>query len=66
MSLSGDCNKTLNGCFLIMILRGTSIMYASPVHLHILLYVNMTQLQSIVTVIHEYGIYETTMIFFTA
>ena len=59
MSLSRDCNKTLIGCFLIRILRGTSIIYASHVHMRILFYVTMTQLQSIVTAIHEYGIYET-------
>ena len=34
-------------------------MYASPMHMCILLYVIMTQLQSVVTAIHEYGIYET-------
>ena len=57
MGLSCDCNKILIGCFLIRILEGTSIMYASPMHMHILLYVIMTQLQSVVTAIHEYGIY---------
>ena len=57
--LSCDCNKILIGCFLIGILEGTSIMYASPMHMQILLYVIMTQLQSVVTAIHEYGIYET-------
>ena len=59
MSLSCDCIKILIGCFLIWILSGTSIIYASPVHMCILLYITMTQLQSIVTVVHEYGIYET-------
>ena len=34
-------------------------MYASPVHVRILLYVIMTLSQSVVTAIHEYGIYET-------
>ena len=34
-------------------------MYASPMHMCILLYIIMTQLQSVVTAIHEYGIYET-------
>ena len=29
------------------------------VPMHILLYITMTQLQSIVTAVHEYGIYET-------
>ena len=59
MGWSHDCNKILIGCFLIWILEGTSIMYASPVHVCILLYIIMTQLQSVVTVVHEYGIYET-------
>ena len=59
MGLSHDCNKILIGCFLIRILEGTSIMYASPVHMCILLYVIMTQLQSVVTALHGYGIYET-------
>ena len=58
MGLSRDCNQILIGCFLIRILEGTSIMYASPMHMHILLYVIMTQLQSVVTAIPEYGIYE--------
>ena len=58
MGLSHDCNMILIGCFLIRILEGTSIMYASPMHMHILLYVIMTQLQSVMTAIHEYGIYE--------
>ena len=58
MGLSCDCNKILIGCFLIRILEGTSIMYASPMHMHILLYVIMTQLQSVMTATHEYGIYE--------
>ena len=57
MGLSHDCIKILIGCFLIRILEGTSMMYASPMHMHILLYVIMTQLQSVVTAIHEYGIY---------
>ena len=52
MSLSHDCIKTLIGCFLIQIPSGTSLIYASPVHMHILLYITMTQLQSIVTVVH--------------
>ena len=34
-------------------------MYASPMHIRILLYVIMTQLKSVVTAIHEYGIYKT-------
>ena len=62
MSLSCDCSNTLIGCFLIRVLRGTSIIYASPVHMHILLYAIMTQLQSIMTAVHEYGIYETSPI----
>ena len=62
MSLSYDCIKTLIGCFLIQILSGTSIIYASPGHRHILLYITMTQLQSIMTVVHEYGICETSPI----
>ena len=37
-------------------------MYASPMHMHILLYIIMTQLQSFMTAIHEYGIYETSPI----
>ena len=64
MGLSCDCNKILIGCFLIRILEGTSRMYASPMHMCILLYVIMTQLQSVVTAIHEYGIYETVTILF--
>ena len=36
-------------------------MYASPMQMRILLFVIMTQLQSVVTAIHEYGIYETNM-----
>ena len=59
MNLSHDCIKTLIGCFLIWILSGTSIIYASSMHMHILLYITMTQLQSIMTAVHEYGIYET-------
>ena len=36
MSLSHGCIKTLIGCFLIWILSGTSIIYASPcAHAHI-------------------------------
>ena len=62
MGLSRDCNKILIGCFLIRILEGTSIMYASPMHMHILLYVIMTQLQSVVTAVHGYGIYETVIV----
>ena len=58
MDLSHDCNEILIGCFLIWILEGTSIMYASPVHMCILLYFIMTWLQSVVTAVHEYGIYE--------
>ena len=58
MGLSCDCNQILVGCFLIRILEGTSIMYASPMHMHILLYFIMTQLQSVMTAIPEYGIYE--------
>ena len=59
MGLSCDCNKIFISCFLIRILEGTSIMYESPMHMRILLYVIMTQLQSVMTAIHEYGIYET-------
>ena len=59
MGLPCDCNKIFIGCFLIRILEGTSIMYASPMHMCILLYIIMTQLQSVVTVVHGYGIYET-------
>ena len=59
MGLSCDCNKILIGCFLIRILEGTGIMYSSPMHMHILLYIIMTQLESVVTVVHEYGIYQT-------
>ena len=59
MGLSHDCNKILIGYFLIRILEGTNIMYASPMHKCILLYIIMTQLQSVKTAIHEYGIYET-------
>ena len=62
MGLSSDCNKILIGCFLIRILEGTSIMYASPMHMFILLYVIMTQLLSVMTAIHEYGTYETSLI----
>ena len=62
MGLSHDCNKILIGCVLIRILEGTSIMYASPMQMCILLFVIMTQLQSVVTAIHEYGIYETSPI----
>ena len=39
-------------------------MYARPMHMCILLYVIMTQLQSAMTAIHEYGIYETIPISF--
>ena len=59
MSLSCDCNHILIGCFLIRIQEGTSIMYASLMHMRVLLYIIMTQLQSVMTAIHEYGIYET-------
>ena len=39
MSLSHDCIKTLIGCFLIQILSGTSIIYASQcAHAHITLH----------------------------
>ena len=62
IGLSHDCNKILIGCFLIGILEGTSIMYASPMHMYILLYIIMTQLQSVVTVLHENGINETSPI----
>ena len=62
MGLSHNCNKILIGCFLIRILEGTSIMYASPMYKSILLYIIMTQLQSVMTAIHEYGIYETSPI----
>ena len=65
MGLSHVCNKILIGCFLIRILEGTSIMYASPLHMRILLYVIMTQLQSVVTAVHEYGIYETVHVMLT-
>ena len=34
-------------------------MYASPMHMHILLYIIMTQLQSVMTAVHGYVIYET-------
>ena len=37
-------------------------MYASPMYMRILHYIIMTQLQSVVTVVHEYGIYETSSI----
>ena len=63
MGLLCDSNEILIGCFLIRILEGTSIMYGSPMHMHILLYVIMPQLQSVVTAIHEYGIYETQVIY---
>ena len=62
MGFSHDCNKILIGCFLIRILEGTSIMYASPIHMCILLYIIMTQLQSVMTAIHKYGIYEASSI----
>ena len=62
MGLSRDCNKILIGSFLIGFLEGTSIMYARPMHMRILLYVIMTQLQSVVTALHGYGIYETVLV----
>ena len=62
MGLSSDCNKILIGCFLIRILERTSIMYASPMYMRILLYIIMTQLQSVMRAVHEYGIYETSPI----
>ena len=37
-------------------------MYVSPMYMHILLYIIMTQLQSDMTVVDEYGIYETSPI----
>ena len=37
-------------------------MYTSPMHMHILLYIILTQLQSVMTVLHGYGIYETSPI----
>ena len=37
-------------------------MYASLMYMHILLYVIMTELQSVVTAVCEYGIYETSPI----
>ena len=42
MSLSHDCTENFIGCFLIRILRGTSIIYASPARSNVVL----TQLQS--------------------
>ena len=42
MSLSHDCTENLIGCFLIRILKGTSIIYASPAHYNVVL----TQLKS--------------------
>ena len=37
-------------------------MYGSPVHMCILIHITMIQLQSIMTEMHEYGIYETSPI----
>ena len=54
MSLSHDCTENFIGCFLIRILRGTSIMYASPAHYNLCRFVMVvTQLQSIVIALHE-------------
>ena len=49
MSLSCDCTENFIGCFLIRILRGTSIIYASPVHYNVVL----TQLQSVLIALHH-------------
>ena len=49
MSLSHDCTENLIGCFLIRILRGTSIIYASPACYSVVL----TQLQSVVIALHH-------------
>ena len=45
MSLSHDSLENLIGCFLIRILRGTSITHASPVHMHITTHITLSWLQ---------------------
>ena len=49
MSLSHDCTENLIGCFLIWILKGTSIIYAGPACDNVVL----TQLQSVVIALHH-------------
>ena len=49
MSLSHDCTENFIGCFLIRILRGTSIIYASPARYKVVL----TRLQSVVIALHH-------------
>ena len=54
MGLSHDCTENFIGCFLIRILRGMSIIYASPVHYKLCCFVLVvTQLQSVVIALHE-------------
>ena len=49
MSLSHDCTENFIGCFLIRILGGTSIIYASPACCNVVL----TQLQSVMIALHH-------------